>query len=221
MSEDAPIRNLYTHPPHPAPAPYIQDSANLDDLSGALAPDENLEEYRARMGEEDNLEPDFHAQSTEWQTAWRMASIPIDVLMRTSLAFIYLQRENTQLGLELEAVRTRLQALMRHHEGLTQVGSRNTDGASPSALGPDTSLGSGSAPGPDATTGSGAVLGPDAASGAPGPAGMPGAGGDSTRIVLVVGVIPGDVPQEAARFGIHGYRPRSYGASALVGHLPF
>ncbi|KAJ7022208.1 hypothetical protein C8F04DRAFT_1311581 [Mycena alexandri] len=223
MSESTPTRDLYIHPLHLVPTPYIRDSANLHDLPGGQAPDENLDEYRARMGEEAWSR---NVQSTEWQTTRRMSSVPIDVLVRTSTPFIYLQQENTRLGLELEAVRADLQALTRYHEGLTlqhqrlsdnyleatvdldagtehlavlnrQAGTRDSDGAAPGVPGLNTASRTRGVPGPDAASGSG---------GAPGPDALPGLGGHGTSIVLVVDGMPGDVPQEAARFRIQEYR---------------
>ncbi|KAJ7026905.1 hypothetical protein C8F04DRAFT_1267667 [Mycena alexandri] len=246
MSESTPTRDLYIHPLHLVPTPYIRDSANLHDLPGGQAPDENLDEYRARMGEEAwsrvrESEPDFNVQSTEWQTTRRMSSVPIDVLVRTSTPFIYLQQENTRLGLELEAVRADLQALTRYHEGLTlqhqrlsdnyleatvdldagtehlavlnrQAGTRDSDGAAPGVPGLNTASRTRGVPGPDAASGSG---------GAPGPDALPGLGGHGTSIVLVVDGCQEMSRRRRARFRIQEYRHRNYSATTLVGHLPF
>ncbi|KAJ7022554.1 hypothetical protein C8F04DRAFT_1310643 [Mycena alexandri] len=176
--------------------PSIRTGMNRRDLPGGPAPDESLQDYQARTG--------LRVQS------------PINGL-RTSLLFVRLPQENTRLGLDLEAVRSRLPALT--HEGFplfnnylnaTVAALRNLPAITRDALGANNASGiSADAARPNTVSGSGGGLGHDAVL-------DPGRGG-THGVFIVVGTMPGDVPQAAVRFiGIQGYRARSYNAVALA-----
>ncbi|KAJ7713254.1 hypothetical protein B0H16DRAFT_1478810 [Mycena metata] len=189
MPESTPIRQLLQPLPRDL-TPSIHNGMNFRNLLGGPAPDESLGE-RARMA--------FRVQS------------PINGL-RTSLLFVRLPQENTRRGLDLEAVRSRFPALTREVfplfndylnstvaalkilPAITGGAAANAvSGITTDAVRPDTVSGSGGG------AGHGAVLGP-------------GWGGTHGALIMV-GTMPGDVPQAAVHFvGIQGYCARSYNA---------